>query len=76
MPESVLENEDYKILWDFSIQTVHVIEARRLIWLQLIRRGELVKFFDFAVPGDIRIEEKEKEKIEKHQYLRRDLQKC
>ena len=27
--ESVLENEDYKILWDFSIQADHVIEARR-----------------------------------------------
>ena len=26
-PESVSENEDYKILWDFSIQT-GVIEAR------------------------------------------------
>ena len=26
-PESVLENEDYKILCDFSIQTDHVIEA-------------------------------------------------
>ena len=28
-PESVLENEDYKILWDFSIQNDDVIEARR-----------------------------------------------
>ena len=28
-PESALENEGYKILWDFSIQTDHVIEARR-----------------------------------------------
>ena len=28
-PASVLENEDYKILWDFSIQTDHVIEAWR-----------------------------------------------
>ena len=28
-PESVLENEDYKILWDFSIQTDHAIEAWR-----------------------------------------------
>ena len=27
-PESVLENEDYKILWDFSIQTDHVMEAQ------------------------------------------------
>ena len=26
-PESVLESEIYKILWDFSIQTDHVIEA-------------------------------------------------
>ena len=29
-PESVLDNEDYKILWDFNIQTDHFIEARRL----------------------------------------------
>ena len=29
-PEHVLESEDYKMLWDFSIQTDHVIEAQRL----------------------------------------------
>ena len=28
-PESVLDNEDYKILWDFGIQTNHIIEPRR-----------------------------------------------
>ena len=28
-PESVLENEDYKVLWDFSVPTEHVIESRR-----------------------------------------------
>ena len=28
-PESVLENEDKKILWDFSSQTDHVIETQR-----------------------------------------------
>ena len=28
-PKSVLGNEDYKILWNFSIQTDHVIEAGR-----------------------------------------------
>ena len=31
-PESVLENEDYKILWDFSIQTDHV-KLGDQIWL-------------------------------------------
>ena len=28
-PESVLENEMHKILWDFEIQTEHLIPARR-----------------------------------------------
>ena len=28
-PESVLENETHKILWDFEIQTDHLIPARR-----------------------------------------------
>ena len=28
-PESVLENEMHKRLWDFEIQTDHVILARR-----------------------------------------------
>ena len=40
-PESVLDNEDYKILWDFGIQTDHIIEARRPD--QLIRRRQFVK---------------------------------
>ena len=62
-PESVLENEDYKILWDFSIQTDHVIEARRpdLVVVDKERNGKII---DFAVPGDSKIEENEKDKIE------------
>ena len=73
-PESVLENEDYKILWNFSIQT-HVIEAR---WTDLVvvdKKRRTCKIIDFAVPGDIRIEEKEKEKIVKYQDQGRESQK-
>ena len=33
------------------------------------------KMIDFAVTGDSRIEEKEKDKIEKHQELGREFQK-
>ena len=33
------------------------------------------KIIDFTVPGDSRIEEKEKDKIEKYKDLRRELQK-
>ena len=74
-PESVLENEDYKILWDFSIQTDHVIEARRPDLVVVDKKGRSCKIIDFAVPGDSWIEEKEKDKIEKYQELGRELQK-
>ena len=74
-PESNLENEDYKILWDFSFHTGHVIEAPRPDLVEVGKKRKTCKIIDFAVPGDSRIEEKEKEKIEKYQDLRRELQK-
>ena len=74
-PESVLENEDYKILRDFSIQTDHVIEARRPDLVVVDKKERSCKIIDFAVPADSRIEEKEKDKIEKYQDLARELQK-
>ena len=61
-PESVLENEDYKILWDFSIQTDHVIEAQRPDLVVVDKKERSCKIIDFAVPGDSRIEEKKKDK--------------
>ena len=74
-PESVLENEDYKILWDFSIQTDHEIEARRPDLVVVDKKNRACQVIDFAVPGDSRIEDKEREKIEKYQDLARELQK-
>ena len=74
-PESVLENEDHKILWDFSIQTDHVKEAQRPDLVAVDKKERSYKIIDFAVPGDSRIEEKEKDKIEKYQDLGRELQK-
>ena len=74
-PESVLENEDYKILWDFNIQTDHVIEARRPDLVVVDKKERSCQIIDFAVPGDSRIEEKEKDKIEKYQDMGRELQK-
>ena len=55
-PQSVLENEDYKILWDFSIQTDHVIEAWRPDLVVVDKKERSCKIIDFAVPGDSRIE--------------------
>ena len=58
----MLEKEDYKILWDFSIQTDHVIEIQRPD-LVLVDKNEIFyEIIDFAVPRDSRVEEKEKDK--------------
>ena len=62
-------------MWDFSIQTDHIIEAWRPDLVVVDKKRRTCKIIDFAVPGDSRIEEKEKEKIEKYQDLRRELQK-
>ena len=64
-----------KILWDFSIQTDHVIEARRPDLVVVDKKERSCKIIDFAVPGDSRIEEKKKDKIEKYQDLGKELQK-
>ena len=69
--KSVLENEDYKILWDLSIQTDHVLEAWRPDLVVVDKKGRSCRIVDFAVSGDNRIEEKEKDKIEKYQDLGR-----
>ena len=62
-------------MWDFSIQTDYVIEARRPDLVVVDKKERSCKIIDFAVPGDSRIEEKEKEKIEKYQDLKRKLWK-
>ena len=67
-PESVLQNEDYKILWDFSIEADHIIEAQRPD-LVVVDKERICKTIDFAVPGDSRIEETQKDKIEKYKDL-------
>ena len=48
---------------DFSIQTNHVIEARRPDLVVVDKKERSCKIIDFAVPEDSRIEEKEKDKI-------------
>ena len=62
-------------MWDFSIQTDHIIEAQRPDLVAVDKKERICKIIDYAVHGDSRIEEKEKDKIEKYQDLRRELQK-
>ena len=65
-PESILENETHKALWDFEIQTDYLISARRLD-LMIVKK----KKSDFAVPADHRVKIKESEKRDKYVDLAR-----
>ena len=63
--ESVVENENFKILWDFIIQCEHMIEARRpdIVVVNEVKKEAMI--IDMAIPGDTRLCDKEREKIEK-----------
>ena len=80
-PAPILENNTYKLLWDFDIHIDHQISARRpdLIIINKKRKKEkkkrTCKIVDFAVPADHRIKLKECEKKDKYLDLARELKK-
>ena len=53
-PAPLLENDTHKLLWDFNIQTDHLIPARRpdLIIIHKKKKKKICKIVDFAVPAD------------------------
>ena len=62
-------------MWDFSIQTDHVIEARRPDMIVIDKETKFSKIIDFAIPYESRVNSKEVEKIEKYQDLAREIKK-
>ena len=70
-PAPVLENDSHKLLWDFNIQTDHLIPARRQDIIN--KKKKICKIVDFAVPADHRINLKESEKKDKYLDLAREL---
>ena len=73
-PQSVLENEEAKILWDFTIQCDHLIQSRRPDIVVVEKAKKEYKIIDIAVPNDVRVGTKEQEKVEKYQDLRREIE--
>ena len=59
-PEKVVKNDSWKILWGVTIQTNHVIEARRSDMVIIDKTKYEYKIIDFACPLDSRTEEREK----------------
>ena len=70
-PAPVLEITTHKLLWDFNIQTDHLIPVRRPDLIIFKKK----KKENFAVPADHRIKLKECEKKDKYLDLARELKK-
>lgn len=69
-PDGEIENKEYKILWDMKIQYDQVIEAKRIDLVFINNKEKEVRMIDVAVPVDLRVNDKEFEKIEKDQLLK------
>ena len=74
-PQSLQKNGEYKILWDFNIQTDKIIEHRLPDIVCINKQKRECHVIDFAIPGDQNIAIKEQEKIGEYQDLRIELQK-
>ena len=76
-PAPVRENNTHKLLWDFDIQTDHLIPTRRTDLIinknKKKERKKTGKIVDFAVPANHRIKLKEFEKKEKYLDLTMEL---
>ena len=74
-PVPVLENATHKLLWDFNIQTDHLIPARGPDLIIINKKKRTYKIVDFAVPADHRIKLEECEERNKYLDLTRELKK-
>ena len=60
-----------KDLWDVMIQCDREIKARKLDIVVVNKNERSCDIIDISIPGDIRVNEKEKKKIERYQELKR-----
>ena len=74
-PETVLENDRVKILWDFTVQTDNAIGARKPDMIIINKETKMCQIVDFAVPYDTNVVDRETEKIDKYQDLAIELQR-
>ena len=60
MSSNVVENGKFKILWGFTIQCDHMIEARRpdIVIVDKIKKETMI--IDVVIPGDARVCDNEK----------------
>ena len=73
--EKALENEDFKLLWDYDIQVDREIRERRPDLVVVNKKLKEAWLVDVAVPGDARVADKEIEKQVKYRDLAIEVQR-
>ena len=64
-----------KVPRDINIQSDNLIEARRPDLIVIDKKEQKGKINDITVPADVTVEEKEKEKVEKYQDLKKEIRR-
>ncbi|XP_060530462.1 uncharacterized protein LOC132704469 [Cylas formicarius] len=72
-PESVLENEGFRIYWDRTIQTDRTVQHDRPDILIYDKANKVVTLVDVAIPAPNNLQKKEREKREKYIQLADDI---
>ena len=62
-----MEGENFKILWDFTVQCDRKIEARRPYIVFIDKKEREVVIIDVAIPSDDRVKDRELENLGKYQ---------
>ena len=73
IPEGAVEYEEVKVLWDINVQCDNVIEARRPDIILIDKKERKGIIINIAVPADVRVGGKEREKVEKYQDLKIEI---
>ena len=71
----ICSGKTHKLLWDFMIQTDHLILARRPDLIMINNKKRTCRIAGFAVPADHRVKLKECEKKDKYVDLAMELKK-
>ena len=72
-PPAVSENVNHKLIWDMNIQSDNVVVKKRPDIVIVNKMEKTAIIIDVAIPGDKIITDKEKEKIEKYQNLKKEI---
>ena len=72
-PPAVSENVNHKLIWDMNIQSDNVVVEKRPDIVIVNKMEKTAIIIDVAIPGDKIITDKEKEKIEKYQNLKKEI---